>query len=92
MARYVEHLYLFGDHERGRFGRAGGEEGGVGGGGKDGGWDEGAVPVSVFRIGIGMWFIMPTIFGAAAGRLEADPGQGLTFLQFWYHRQKSCPF
>lgn len=57
VARYVEHLYLFGDHERGRFGRAG-EDVGVGGGrgGAAGGergrgrgeqrWDEGAVPVS----------------------------------------------
>lgn len=32
MARYVENLYLFGDHERGRFGRAGEEEEDVGGG------------------------------------------------------------
>lgn len=49
VARYVENLYLFGDHERGRFGRAGEEEGedvGGGTGGREGEeGDEEGVPV-----------------------------------------------
>lgn len=45
MARYVENLYLFGDHERGRFGRAGEEEEEVGGGAGRREEDEEDVPV-----------------------------------------------